>query len=146
MRNRRTIDSRPGELLNIIEHNNEQYWDSLNGIENNVIMLSDMIRKAIRETNGRKAIRDAIRRSSWLVGMESLLLIGNHPDDMETASEIIAALPEYDSEAKTGCVEKIYEYCKTNNMPPEWSIPAVLNIQTKPVEHKFVINPKGIKL
>ena len=113
MRNRRTIDSRPGELLNIIEHNNEQYWDSLNGIENNAIMLSDVIRKAIRKTNSRKAIR---------------------------------ALPEYDSEAKTGCVEEIYEYCKTNNMPPEWSIPAVLNIQTKPVEHKFVINPKGIKL
>lgn len=150
-RNRRNIDYRPAGLLTLIISKDEQSWESMNGVEQNIVNNADIIRTILKNNkNDKNLIKKSISNAGWLLGMESLNFLIKHADDDKTAVNIIIAASEFDTEGNTGLLDKVYDYCKQNDVPPEWAIPVIMNlndnINDDNDEHTFVINPKGIKL
>lgn len=151
-RKNRNLDGRPSALLNLIIRKDEQSWDSINGIENNVVNNADIIRNILKNNKDDKnLIKKSISNAGWLLGMESLDFLIRHSDDDKQAVNIIIAASEFDTEGNTGLLDKVYDYCQQNDVPPEWAIPVIMNLNDdsnddNTSEHKFVINPKGIKL
>lgn len=135
-------------MLALIEAGNESQWVPLNGTEAKAVEGADGIRACMKaRKKDAKYIRKAIRSAGWLLGMESLVFMSSHSDESGLAGDIILAIPDFDSEGRTGLLDRIYDYCKKNNVPPEWAVASMMNMHEEPSpEHKFVINPKGIRL
>lgn len=144
----RSLDGRPGAMLTLIESNNESQWMPINGMESKAVSCADGVRAFMKaRRKDAKYIRQSVRNAGWLLGMESIVFMSTHSDEPELAGDIILAINDFDSEGRTGLLDDIYDYCKQNNVPPSWAVASVMNIHdNQPVEHKFVINPKGIKL
>lgn len=152
-RRNRNLDGRPSALLNLIIKKDEKTWDAINGIEQNVVNNADIIRDVLKNNKDEKnLIKKSIGNAGWLLGMESLNFLIRHADNDKQAVNIVIAASEFDTEGNTGLLDKVYDYCKQNDVPPEWAIPIIMNLNDddnnddNTSEHKFVINPKGIKL
>ena len=138
------LNGRPGAMLALIEAGKESQWVPMNGTEAKAVSGADGVRACMKaRRKDAKYIRRSIRNAGWLLGMESLAFMSSHRDEPELAGDIILAISDFDSEGRTGLLDEIYDYCKQNNVPPDWAVASMMNMHEEPSsEHTFVINPK----
>lgn len=146
-RNNNGFDARPLALLKLIKSKRETRWNPVSGTERAIIDNANGLRRVFNDNNDNmKYIENAVESAGWQLGMESLLFLAHHQMDSRLAVDIVISAAEYDTEVRTKTLDDVYDYCVGNDVPPEWAVPVIMNLNEKPEEHKLVINPKGIKL
>ena len=138
-------DMRPQRLMKSIMSNSERQWEPISQSERDIVFKSDIIRAFVSRHNER-SIMDSIKLCSWSMGIEILKFMSEHHDDEEKAYSIVTLAGNYDNDMRTGILDDVYQYCIKNDVPPQWVLPSMINIETRNDKHKFIINPKGLKI
>ena len=139
-------ESRAYSLLHSIMNGMETKWMPMNATEQAAVDHANLIREFMKSSKSKKRIYDSIKRANWSMGTEMLAFLSTYHKNAEIAETILILSCDYNTDAKTGLLQDVYNECISTGNPPEWVMPGLISLVNTEKRQGLIINPNGVRI